>query len=477
MIKPVILSGGGGTRLWPLSRTHFPKQYWALTSEKTLLQEAALRVNHTLFSAPLVICNHEHRFLVAEQLREIDITPSDILLETASNNTAPAIAIACLIETNPDTLMLVLPADHRIENQEAFQAAIQSVLPDASQDKIVTFGIETNAPETRYGYIEAGNLLSTTSTAFEIARFIEKPDLETAKILVQNKQCFWNSGLFLFKVSTMLKELERLCPTLLNDCRHALADAKKDLDFLRINSDLIHSSTSIDYAVMEHTPYAAVVPVQMGWSDVGTWDSLWKISNKNTEGNVLMGDVLVEDVQNSYIQSENQLLSVIGLDNIVVVATEDAILISHQESLAKIQPLIQKLKEQNRKELISHKKVYRPWGYYQSMDLGSRFQVKRIMVKPGAKTSTQIHCHRSEHWVVVEGIAKVTRGDEIVIIHENESIYLPMGTKHAVENPGKIPLHLIEVQTGSYLGEDDIIRLEDAYGRAEAVKSAVSVSE
>lgn len=474
MIRPIILSGGGGTRLWPLSRTHFPKQYWPLVNEKTLLQETALRLaSTTQFHQPLVICNQEHRFLVAEQLREMNLTPSHIVLETESHNTAPAIAIACLLQVDLDELLLVLPADHVIQNPKAFHAAVDSARAVAEQGKIVTFGIQPHHPETRYGYIERGTAVNSSEGVFEVSRFIEKPDLDTAQKFLDNKNYYWNSGIFLFKTSTMLAELERLHPEILNGCRTAIANAKQDLDFLRIDSKAIVSdaSLSIDYAVMEHTPHAVVVPVAMEWSDVGSWDALWAISNKDAAGNAVMGDVITHDVQNSYIRSDNQLVSILGLDNIIVIATDDAIFVANKDRVHQIKTIIDQLKLTNRPELNMHSRVYRPWGYYQHIDHGERFQVKRIMVKPNEKTSTQIHYHRSEHWVVVEGTAKVTRGDETLLIHENESVYLPMGMKHRIENPGKIPLHLIEVQSGSYLGEDDIVRIEDVYGRAEQLNA------
>lgn len=468
MITPIILSGGNGTRLWPLSRAHYPKQYLALMDQhKTLLQETVLRVTTNQFNQPMVICNNEHRFLVAEQLQSINITPSHIVLETVAKNTAPAIAIACLLQHDPEQLLLVLPADHIIENIEEFNNAINIAKISATQDKIVTFGIKPSCPEINYGYIELGEQLKNNKSLYRVRCFVEKPNFDTAKQFFSSNKHYWNSGIFLFKVSAMLKELENLQPELLDSCKVALNSATQDLDFLRLNSQLIYntSNNSIDYAIMEHTKEAVVMPVDLKWSDLGSFDALWEISKKDSNGNVIIGDIITKQVNNSYIRTDNQLISVMGLNDIVVVATGDAILISSKNKINCIKDLVQELKENNRVEIDNHTKVYRPWGYYQTIDLAERFQVKRIMVKPGEKTSTQIHYHRSEHWVVVEGTAKIIKGEETLLLHENESIYLPMGIKHRIENPGKIPLHLIEVQSGSYLGEDDIVRIEDVYGR------------
>ena len=469
MITPIILSGGNGTRLWPLSRAYYPKQYLALTNNQTLLQETVLRVHTKQFNQPMIICNNEHRFLAAEQLQDINVTPSHIVLETEAKNTAPAVAIACLLQEDPEQLLLVMPADHIIKNLEHFYKAIEAASYTAKQGKIITFGINPDHPETRYGYIECGEKLKNNESLCTVTRFVEKPDLDTAKQFLASGKYYWNSGIFLFKASIMLEEFECLQPTLLNSCKNTISKATSDLDFFRLDSKLIDSSTtnSIDYAIMEHTKKAAVLPVDLTWSDLGSWDALWEISTKDPKGNVVIGDVITKEVNNSYIRTENQLISILGLDNIVVIATQDAILISSKEQLNQIKDLVQELKLNNRSELDNHKRVYRPWGYYQTIDLADRFQVKKLMIKPGAKTSTQIHYHRSEHWVIVEGTAKITKGEEIILLHENESIYLPMGSTHRVENPGKIPLHLIEVQSGSYLGEDDIIRIEDMYGRIE----------
>jgi mannose-1-phosphate guanylyltransferase/mannose-6-phosphate isomerase len=478
-ITPIILSGGGGTRLWPLSRTHFPKQYWALHTEKTLLQETALRfANQPGFNSPSIICNEEHRFLVAEQLRQVNIQPNPIVLESEARNTGFAISIACLLQTDLEALLLVLPADHVIQKPEAFHGAIEKAKAWALAGKIVTFGIEPSHPNTQYGYIQKGSELTPASDIYHVARFVEKPSIEMAETLLQSSNHYWNSGIFLFKASALLAELERLQPDLVASCKTALQYARQDLDFLRLGPVALTPSKclSIDYAVMEHTPLAAIVPVNMEWSDVGSWNALWEISQKNAQGNVIIGDVVTQNVSNSYIRTEKQLVSILGLEDVVIVSTQDALLVAHKNYVHQVKEIVQELRQKNRQELDTHTRVYRPWGFYQSIDVGDRFQVKRLMVKPGGKTSIQIHHHRSEHWVVVEGTAKVTRGEDTFLIHENESIYLPMGSKHRVENPGKIPLHFIEVQSGSYLGEDDIVRLEDDYGRVRSGEACNDVN-
>lgn len=465
MITPVLLCGGGGSRLWPMSRTNFPKQLFPLVTERTLLQETALRVSDkTKFKQPIVICHVEHRFLVAEQLRRLEIIPQHLILEPAGRGTAPAVATACLMQ-GEDNPLLILPTDHVIGNQKVFLEAIEKAKKIERQGKIVTFGIRPTQPETGYGYIQKGTLIE--NDVYCVQKFQEKPTLELAELLVASGDCFWNSGVFLCKATVMLKELMRLQPELFKLTKESFSNAKKDLDFLRLDPVTFEQikEASIDYAVMEHTPHAAVVPVEMGWSDVGSWKALWDISTKDNADNVLIGDVVIQDVKGSYIRSDHKLVSVIGLDDLIVVVHDNAILITKKSESQRVKEIIHQLKNHNRTELDMHTRVYRPWGYYQSVDTGERFQVKRLMLHPGAKTSTQMHHHRAEHWIVVNGTARVTRGDEILMIYENESVYLPIGCTHSVANPGKIPLHLIEVQTGSYLGEDDIVRIDDLYGR------------
>ena len=467
MITPVLLCGGGGSRLWPMSRTAFPKQLLPLVSDKTLLQETALRVgDQSRFKQPIVICNVEHRFLVAEQLRHLDIVPQHLILEPAGRNTAPAVATACLAHgPDDDDLLLILPADHVIENEEAFLKAVFKAEKIARQGKIITFGINPTQPETGYGYIQKGTLIE--DGIYCVQKFQEKPTLELAKELVASGEYSWNSGIFLCKAKVMLEELKRLQPDLLKQTETAFNAAEKDLDFLRLDPVAFEKiqEASIDYAIMEHTPHAAVIPVDMGWSDVGSWKALWDISVKDNADNVLIGDVVIQDVSGSYIRSDQKLVSVIGLDDLIVIVHDDAVLIAKKSESQRVKEVVHQLKNNNRVELDMHSRIYRPWGYYQSVDAGERFQVKRLMLHPGAKTSTQMQHHRAEHWVVVNGTAKVTRDDEILMLHENESVYLPIGCTHSVENPGKIPLHLIEVQAGSYLGEDDIVRIDDLYGR------------
>ena len=470
-IHPVILSGGSGTRLWPMSRAQYPKQLLPLLTERTLLQEAGLRVaDGKQFAPPLIISNDEHRFIVAEQLRVAGVTPAAIILEPLGRNTAPACCIAALTlaAAAPDALMLVMPSDHAITDAAAFKAAVARAAAAAKTGKLVTFGIEASRPETGYGYIKRGQPLAGIEGAFEVAAFVEKPDRARAETYVADPAYSWNSGIFLFPVKLLLGELERLQPAMVAACRDALGKAKRDLDFLRLDRDAFAQapSNSIDYAVMEHTSHAAVVPVEMGWSDVGTWDALWMVGAQDDTGNVTAGDVVAEDTKNSYLRAESGLLAVLGVEDLVVVATSDAVMVSRRDRAQDIKQLVAKLERDNRTELVSHPLVHRPWGTYRSIHNGERVQVKHIMVKPGGILSLQMHHHRAEHWVVVTGTAKVTKGNEEMVLHENESTFIPMGTRHRLENPGKIPLHLIEVQSGSYLGEDDIVRYEDTYGRA-----------
>src|SRR5918995_868332 len=468
MLLPVILSGGAGTRLWPLSRELYPKQLLALTSSHTMLQETALRLSGLQASGPLVVCNEAHRFLVAEQLRQLEIEPHSILLEPFGRNTAPAIALAALaaIARSPgdDPVLLVLPADHVIRDVAAFQKAVQAALPAAQQGRLVTFGIVPREPETGYGYIQRG---APDGASYRIARFVEKPSLERARKFLAAGDHYWNSGMFMFRASRYLEELKRLAPAIEQACRAALEAAKADLDFTRVDADAFEPcpSDSIDYAVMEKTADAVVVPLDAGWSDVGSWSSLHEASAADEHGNVARGDVLVEDSQGSYLYSQSRLVAAVGLKDHVVVETKDAVLVAPKNRVQDVKKLVARLKELGRYEHSLHREVFRPWGSYDSIASGPRFQVKTLHVKPGASMSLQMHHHRAEHWIVVSGTARITRGDEVSLLEENQSTYIPIGTRHRIENPGKIPLHMIEVQSGSYLGEDDIVRFEDRYGR------------
>ncbi len=475
VVHPVILSGGSGTRLWPMSRAQYPKQLLPLVSEHTLLQEAALRIaDKAQFAAPLIIANDEHRFIVAEQLRLAGIAPRAIVLEPVGRNTAPACCIAAILlaATEPDALFLVMPSDHAITDLPAFKAAVARAAQVAAKGRLVTFGVTASRPDTGYGYIKRGKALPGAEGAFEVAGFVEKPDRARAEAYLKSGDYSWNSGLFLFPAALLLQEVRRLQPEMVAACMTAFDKAKRDLDFLRLDRHAfaVAANNSIDYAVMEHTPHAAVVPVEMGWSDVGTWDALWQIGAKDGAGNVLIGtkpgDVVADETRNSYLRTESGLLAVLGVEDLVVVATADAVLVTRRDRAQDIKQLVAKLERDGRSELATHLLTHRPWGTYRSIHNGARVQVKHIMVKPGGILSLQMHHHRAEHWVVVTGTARVIKGNEELILHENESTFIPMGTRHRLENPGKIPLHLIEVQSGSYLGEDDIVRFEDTYGRA-----------
>lgn len=469
-IIPVILSGGSGTRLWPLSRRLYPKQLLPLAADASMLVETARRVPQAAgFAAPIVISSEEHRFIVAEQLRADGVKPARIVLEPAGRNTAPAVAVAALIaqEHDPDAIILVLPSDHVIADVTGLHAAIAAGRAAVAAGRLVTFGVKPTKPETGYGYIERAEALAAAPGAFAIKRFVEKPDQATAERYIANPSFAWNSGMFLFTARAYLAELKRNHPDIVAGVEAALKAAKTDLDFLRLGGDFVAlQAAAIDTAVMEKTQAGAVVPVDIGWSDVGSWDALWEIGDKDPAGNVVVGDAVLEDSENSYIRSdERRTIAALGLKDMVVVVADDAVLVAPRARVQDVKGLVERLKQQGRDIIETHTKVYRPWGCYQSIDVGKRFQVKRITVNPGARLSSQMHHHRAEHWVVVEGTANVSVGEVTRLMQENESIYIPIGAVHRLENPGKVPLHLIEVQSGGYLGEDDIVRFDDDYGR------------
>jgi mannose-1-phosphate guanylyltransferase len=467
-MKPVVLAGGTGSRLWPKSRAALPKQFLALTSEHTMLQETLLRLPKQDVEDALLICNEDHRFLAAEQLRTASISFDQIILEPVGRNTAPAIALAALNEMKKgnDPILLILSADHLIENQAAFHDAIKKATVLAQADKLVTFGIVPTEAHIGYGYIEAGDALN--NDGFKVNKFVEKPDIATAQTYLDGKKHFWNSGMFMFKASVYLEELRAFNPEIVNACEKSLENSQSDLDFLRVDEISFSAcpDDSIDYAVMEKTEKACMVTLDAGWNDVGSWTSLWETAkNKDANNNVVIGDVILTGVNNSYVNSEQRLIAVIGLDDVIVVETKDAILVAAKDKVQNIKSVVNQLKQEKRPEFEFHREVLRPWGCYDSIDTGERYQVKRITVKPGEKLSVQMHHHRAEHWIVVSGTASVTIGEKTSLVAENESVYIPVGEVHALENPGKIPLELIEVQSGSYLGEDDIVRFSDRYGR------------
>lgn len=470
MIHPVVLSGGAGSRLWPLSRTLLPKQFLPLVSGKTMLQETVERLAGLAnLRDPVVVCNNDHRFLAAEQLREVGVRPAAQILEPTGRNTAPAVAVAALsvAATDPQGVMLVLPADHLIRNVPAFHAAIASAAAAATQGRLSTFGIVAREPETGYGYIERGEPLAGSAGCYRVNRFVEKPDEARAREFIASGRFYWNSGMFMFKASRYLEELGRYRPQILAAAQAAWQGASRDLDFIRLEEAafLASPSESIDYAVMEHTGDAIVVEADIGWSDIGSWAALWQAAEADAQGNVTLGDAHLDNVRNSYVRAESRLVAAVGVENLVIVETADAVLVIDKNCAQDVKRTVEALKDKQRDEYLVHKRVYRPWGYYEGLDIGERFQVKRIMVKPGAKLSLQMHHHRAEHWVVVSGTARVVRGDETLLLSENQSTYIPLGTRHRLENIGKVPLHMIEVQSGSYLGEDDIVRFEDDYKR------------
>lgn len=468
---PVILSGGSGTRLWPLSRSSYPKQFLPITEEKTLFQltlERISNLNQSLanFQNPIIVTNENHRFIVAEQLR-LQKTSAQILLEPVARNTAPAIAAAAelALSHGEDPVLLILAADHVIEEQEAFNQAVAVGLSAAESGKLVTFGIVPTAPETGYGYIKAQQKVEQSELkSYPVAEFIEKPNRATAEQYVADGSYLWNSGMFMFKASTYLQELEKFNPAI---TKNAIQSCKNDLDFIRLDKESFEQcpEDSIDYAVMEKTEHAVVVPLNANWNDVGAWNSVWEVSQKDENGNSLRGDVITQDTYNSLIHAETRLVSTLGVENIIVIETADAVLVADQSKVQDIKKIVEKLKSTQRCEVDVHRKVYRPWGSYDSIEHDSRYQVKCIVVNPGQKLLLQMHHHRAEHWIVVSGTAKIHKGQENFLLGENESVYIPLGEIHALENPGKVPLELIEVQSGSYLGEDDIVRFEDLYGR------------
>jgi len=468
MILPVILAGGTGSRLWPLSRQLNPKQFLNLCGDSTLLQQTLSRLEGLEIAKPTIICNEEHRFMVAEQLRQLDVVNASIMLEPVGRNTAPAIALAALNATSngQDPVLLVLAADHFIADQRAFRQAVKEAEALALQDQLVTFGIVPTQAETGYGYIQRGTALP--QQGYAVSRFVEKPDATTAQSYLESGDYYWNSGMFMFRASVYLDALRGFRPDILEACTRAFETGARDMDFVRVDADAFRDcpDDSIDYAVMEKTSHAAVIPLDAGWSDIGSWSALWEIGEKDEQGNVCKGDVLALDTHNTLIHAEHKLVATLGVGDLVVVETKDAVLVAHKDRVQDVKKIVENLKNDGRHEHMNHREVYRPWGVYDSIDNGERYQVKRITVKSGAKLSVQLHHHRAEHWIVVSGTAMVTNGEDQFLVTENQSTYIPVGQVHCLENPGVIPLELIEVQSGSYLGEDDIVRLKDQYGRA-----------
>lgn len=470
-LYPVILCGGSGKRLWPLSRQAYPKQLLPLASDRTMLQETVDRARSLVgLKAPLILCSEEHRFLVAEQLADVDVEPEAILCEPVSRNTAAALAAAAsyLQERDPDAIMLALPADHFIGEKQAFAEAVFRAVGAAERGWLVTFGIKPSRAETGYGYIERGpRLEGGTTEIYTVKQFVEKPDAATAALLFADGTHFWNSGMFMLPVDVFLDQLGTHSPEVTEAARNAVSAGEIDTPYFHLDRQALAASPdqSIDYALMERTNRAVLIPADMDWSDIGSWNALRDIRQADEHGNVLQGNVVVNQVRNSFVHADGRLVTVLGLDDVVIVDTDDALLVSHSASVSEVGNLVQELKARHLPESSEHRRVHRPWGTYHSVETGSRFQVKHIEVKPGAQLSLQMHHHRAEHWVVVSGTARITCGTKTRILHENQSVYIPTGALHRLENPGHIPLHLIEVQVGSYLGENDIVRFEDDYGR------------
>ena len=472
MIFPVILAGGSGTRLWPLSRKNFPKQVIELVNKTSMIQDTVLRLaNYNDMEQPFVICNDEYRFMIAEQMRNINIDPSLIILEPVGRNTAAAITVASIMieERYNDATLLVLPADHLIENLSNFHKMIELGNNASEKGNLVTFGIIPKEPETGYGYIKKGSKITHFSNVYNINKFVEKPCLADAGKYIDSGEYCWNSGMFMFKASTILDELKNLAPDIVETCQIAVNKGKEDLDFFRLDKESFEKvpSDSIDYKVMEKTSKGVIIPCDIGWSDIGSFNALYKAQKSDENKNVLNGDVLLNDVTNSYINAKEKLVAAVGVKDLIIVETKDAVLVTHQNKAQDVKKIVERLKSQQRSEVVDHSKVYRPWGHYETMDISERFQVKRLTVKPGAKLSLQKHFHRAEHWTVVSGSALITNGDEELLLNEDQSTYIPIGVVHRIKNPGKIPLEIIEVQSGSYLGEDDIVRYDDVYGRGE----------
>jgi mannose-1-phosphate guanylyltransferase len=465
---PVILSGGSGTRLWPLSRKMYPKQFLALLHDETMLQKTLQRLDGLPHEPPIVVCNDEHRFIVAEQARQIGLEKLPILLEPCGRNTAPAIAAAALYagKTAEDPLLLVLSADHEIPDSKAFTAIVEQAKPLAEAGKLVTFGVVPTHAATGYGYIKRG---AAEGAGFEVAEFVEKPDRETAERYLDSGDYYWNSGMFMFRAQSYLDELEKFNPQMIEHCKRAVAGIAEDIGFLRLDAEAFAAceSDSIDYAVMEKTERACVVPMDTGWSDIGSWSSLWEQDVKDSAGNSSRGDVMMADTANSIVHAESRLVAAVGVSDLVIIETRDAVLVASRDKSQEVKQIVARLADEQREEENFHRVVYRPWGSFDSVDEGPRYKVKRISVKPGARLSRQMHHKRAEHWVVVRGTARVFRDEEIFDLHENESVFIPLGATHYLENPTEDPLDIIEVQSGSYLGEDDIVRFDDIYGRSD----------